>query len=36
MGWIVEIENGGHMVMMEEPQRTAEALCQLLQKVNQS
>ena len=29
-GWMVEIENAGHMLMMEEPDRVAEALGQLI------
>lgn len=30
-GWLVEIPNAGHMLMMEEPQAVADALGQLIQ-----
>lgn len=32
-GWMVEIPNAGHMLMMEEPQQVADALLQLFQMV---
>lgn len=28
--WLIEVENAGHMVMMEKPERTAEALRKLI------
>ncbi|GIV65915.1 MAG: alpha/beta hydrolase [Chloroflexota bacterium] len=33
-GWVIEIPEAGHMPMMESPQRTAEALYQLICAVN--
>lgn len=32
-GWLVQVTGGGHMLMMEQPQVVADALCQLLSMV---
>lgn len=32
-GWLVEVPETGHMLMMEAPEKVAEALCQLVQMV---
>ncbi len=34
-GWLVEVPNAGHMLMMEEPKLVADSLLQLLQMVQQ-
>jgi 3-oxoadipate enol-lactonase len=36
MGWMVEIQGAGHMLMMEEPQQVADALLQVIHKVRES
>jgi pimeloyl-ACP methyl ester carboxylesterase len=33
-GWVVEVPEAGHMPMMESPQKTAEALYQLVCAAN--
>jgi 3-oxoadipate enol-lactonase len=35
-GWLVEIPDGGHMLMMESPDQVAEALGQLIQMVGKA
>lgn len=34
-GWLVEVADSGHMLMMEEPQLVASTICQIIQKVNE-
>jgi pimeloyl-ACP methyl ester carboxylesterase len=29
-GWLVEVQGGGHMLMMEEPQQVSSAICQVI------
>jgi pimeloyl-ACP methyl ester carboxylesterase len=35
MGWLVEIQGAGHMLMMEDPQQVASALRQVIRKVKE-
>lgn len=34
-GWLVEIAGSGHMLMMEEPQQVANAICQVIQRAKE-